>query len=237
LIINAEENIFVLDFKNFMGAAGTEVTTTVNTIALAVSEEAGAMDINQAQNRVIFYENTTKKLRVYNYLTSEFILEQDFSVPDNGEGEQVSVSSDGKYVVSSTEFEPGIKLLIKTTDPTPSSDGSNPSSPILNEDKFSEHRPSENSEYFSNPFSNISLRSLSIGTLIGAGVTGANSSACPNIGVALIKMFQLIEILGKFLFIPVVFKDLLLDGLNGINELGDVVTLPEDTFLGSVDEG
>jgi hypothetical protein len=43
--------------------------------------------------------------------------------------------------------------------------------------------------------------------------------------------------LGKFLFIPVVYRDLLLDGLNGIHDIGDVVTLPEDTFIGNVDEG
>lgn len=49
--------------------------------------------------------------------------------------------------------------------------------------------------------------------------------SCFNIGTGFIKFFQIIEILGKFLFLPVHFNEELRDVLYSINELGEVVQL------------
>lgn len=98
------------------------------------------------------------------------------------------------------------------------------------------HQPSKNAEYFSNPIMKYTLNTIVIGSFFGIGISSTAASSCPNFWVALVKTLQLIEILGKFLYIPVIYQGWLLDGLSGINDIGDAVTLPEDIFLDKVDE-
>ena len=54
---------------------------------------------------------------------------------------------------------------------------------------------------------------------------------CMNTGVALLKLFQVIEIFGLFYFIPMDFGDILDHYLKTMNELADLVSLNEDTFM------
>ena len=74
-----------------------------------------------------------------------------------------------------------------------------------------------------------------VGSLVVAGVVGYTSSilnvGCFNPGVGFIKFFQIIEILGRFLFIPVVFDPDLHDVLFGINELGEFVDFDHDILV------
>jgi hypothetical protein len=51
------------------------------------------------------------------------------------------------------------------------------------------------------------------------------SFGCLNIGTGFIKFFQVIEILGKFLFLPVTFNNTLRNVLFSINKLGEIVNL------------
>lgn len=50
-------------------------------------------------------------------------------------------------------------------------------------------------------------------------------------GVGFIKFFQIIEIMSKFLFTPIWYKDILLDVMYGLGQLGDLYELDSGTLL------
>ena len=52
-----------------------------------------------------------------------------------------------------------------------------------------------------------------------------------NLGSALIKMFQIIEILGKLLYLPIYFQGFLLNVLYSVEQLGSLVSLPSDLIF------
>ena len=52
-----------------------------------------------------------------------------------------------------------------------------------------------------------------------------------NFGSAMIKMFQIIEILGKLLYLPVYFQGLLLNVLYSVEQLSSLVSLPSDLIF------
>lgn len=81
----------------------------------------------------------------------------------------------------------------------------------------------------SNSYTKAVLISILITAFIGQGAT-AMRFYCLNIGTGFVKFFQIIEILGKFLFIPVSFNKELRDLLYSINNLGEVIELPP-TFI------
>lgn len=58
---------------------------------------------------------------------------------------------------------------------------------------------------------------------------GGNS--CLSATYGFIKMFQIIEIMGKLIYIPVYFRGQLNDILEGINQLGDPVDIPSNTLM------
>ena len=74
-----------------------------------------------------------------------------------------------------------------------------------------------------------------VGGALVVGVVGYTSSlmniGCFNPGVGFIKFFQIIETLGRLLFIPIVFNSDLHDVLYGINELGEFVNLDHDVII------
>lgn len=74
-----------------------------------------------------------------------------------------------------------------------------------------------------------------IGAVIIVGIIGNISTimnvGCFNPGVGFIKFFQIIEVFGRFLFIPVVFNQQLHDVLYGINELGEFVNFESDILV------
>jgi hypothetical protein len=71
--------------------------------------------------------------------------------------------------------------------------------------------------------------------MIGALGSGV-SVGCLNIGSAFLKLFMIIEVIGKFLYLPIWYKGALLDTLYSINVLGELVELNPDTFISQDDE-
>lgn len=65
------------------------------------------------------------------------------------------------------------------------------------------------------------------------GVGGACSVGFLNFGAAMIKMFQIIEIIGKFLYLPIWYKGLLLEVLFSVAQLGDLVEIGPDSIVSS----
>lgn len=55
--------------------------------------------------------------------------------------------------------------------------------------------------------------------------------ACSQIGFAFVKMFQIIEILAKLIYLPVKFSGKIQGMLEAIAELGDPIDIPEDIFM------
>jgi len=52
-----------------------------------------------------------------------------------------------------------------------------------------------------------------------------------NFGSAFIKLFQIIEILGKFLFLPIWYKGLLLDIIYSVAQIGELIELDADFII------
>jgi hypothetical protein len=71
-------------------------------------------------------------------------------------------------------------------------------------------------------------------TILVTGFIGRMSRAlkcqCLNFGVGFIKFFQIIEILSKFLLIPVIYQRDLAGLLNTINDLGEVYNMDPHFF-------
>jgi len=87
-------------------------------------------------------------------------------------------------------------------------------------------------EQFNSPeFATFNSTSLTKGYTTAAVVTGGVMLAgtfslmCFNLGVGLLKFFMVIEVAGKFLYIPVFFNGALLNGLIGLAKLRDVLEL------------
>lgn len=55
--------------------------------------------------------------------------------------------------------------------------------------------------------------------------------SCLNISTGFLKLFQIIELIGKFFFIPIFYRKTMNDFLYGINKLGDLINLDSLTFL------
>lgn len=68
-----------------------------------------------------------------------------------------------------------------------------------------------------------------------SGVSSVCSVAMMNLGSALIKMFQIIEVLGKLLYLPIYFQGILLQVLYAVEQLSSLVTLPPNLILKSQD--
>jgi hypothetical protein len=82
-----------------------------------------------------------------------------------------------------------------------------------------DHSPSERYKLFSNPLTNVTRNGLVLGSATSVTINTLISGGCPRVGIALIKAFQLIEILGVSLFMPIVWQDWLLDAFYGIYDL------------------
>lgn len=78
-----------------------------------------------------------------------------------------------------------------------------------------------------------SLGDVSKGTIIVVTLSMFGSiCCCLNLGVAFIKLFQVIEILGKLYFIPVKYGIFLQSILYDIKELGNVININEEFLTG-----
>lgn len=71
------------------------------------------------------------------------------------------------------------------------------------------------------------------GVTIAIGFSSVFSLAAMKLGAALIKMFQIIEILGRFLYFPIYFQGLLLNVLYSVDQLSSLVSLPSDLIFSS----
>lgn len=178
-------------------------------------------------------DKTNFKIKIYDFLDNSFYFEY---IVDSSYGElgTVSISGEDNYIAFTTNQKEEIKLLegdiVFNSDVTAIQNSSS------DENNLGIHEPSNNTEYFSNMITKYAYRILTLSSFIGVNLSGSTDNSYPNVGAALLKTFQLIEILGKFLYIPVIYKGILLDGLSGINDIGDAVTLPENVFLGKVNE-
>ncbi len=77
-------------------------------------------------------------------------------------------------------------------------------------------------------FYNNVTRSILLLMVIGALINALSSAlgiGCFNIGATLIKFFQIIEILGKFLLLPVIFHTNLHNLLFSLFSLADLINL------------
>ncbi len=84
--------------------------------------------------------------------------------------------------------------------------------------------PHEINSFIYNNFTKTSLLVLMIGSVISAVSTNLGFG-CFNVGATLIKFFQIIEILGKFLLLPVIFHKNLNDLLFSLFSLAELVNL------------
>jgi hypothetical protein len=184
VLIVDDSDVVVLDFNDYMVDGGGPNTATVNTFTLANSAEAETMTLVSSANQMFYFDSVNKKMNLVNFLDSSLIYEHDLSTPDHGELETVSASPDGHYTVFTSEFISGIKLFRNKFPPEPEV-----KTIPQEEERFGVHQPSENASYFSNPFTTISVQTAKYIGLLGVGITAANAQSCPNIGVALIKMF------------------------------------------------
>lgn len=71
--------------------------------------------------------------------------------------------------------------------------------------------------------------------MVALGVVGAASGFCSlgflNIGSALIKLFIIIELLGKFLHLPIWYKGTLLEILYTLSQFADLVNVNADALV------
>lgn len=262
LVILSSTKVTVLSYLDYMSSA-TVKTITHNVIDFSSSGNLVDMKGLHANNLFCILDQTNFKIQIYNFIDSAYYYEYEVN-SSYSDLSTVTISGDDNYIIFTTKQNEEIKLLksanvASSSAETPqdsdsdenSSEGENPqtsndtqypeSSDTTKEsgeteENLGEHQPSEKKDYFSNPVTKYAINTVVIGSFVGVGLSGAAANSCPNFGVALVKMLQLIEILGKFLYIPVIYKGLLLDGLSGINDIGDAVTLPENIFLDKVDE-
>lgn len=83
--------------------------------------------------------------------------------------------------------------------------------------------------------SRVLMISIAIIAVIGS-VGGGCSLGFLNIGGAMMKLFMIIEVIGKFLYLPIWYKGLLLETLYSISILGDLVELNPDTFVSTSED-
>lgn len=96
-----------------------------------------------------------------------------------------------------------------------------------------DHMPSGRVEDLKKYYLNVTFTSVYGASAVGMAASGATVGFCPNWGSPFLKLIQLIEIYGKFLFMPIVFKDWLLDGLWTFDNLSEFIELKEDSILKS----
>ena len=74
-----------------------------------------------------------------------------------------------------------------------------------------------------------SISKVSIGAAVGLAIFGTACSL--NFGPAFMKIFQIIEVLGKFYFLPVYFSPVMDYFLQNIHDLSDLIVLRKDFFI------
>lgn len=216
-----------------------DLTTEYNSFDLTSSLRILVdMKILHSKNVFCLLDQANYKVLMFNYLNNTSYFEQDID-DDYGTLQTLSISGDDNFIAITSTSKKEIKLL-KSSLKTSTIESSDSSKPIDSSETETEsetinslgiHAPSGNVDYFSNPITTYAVQIAVIGSYLGFTMSAASASNCPNFGVALIKMIQLVEILGKFLYIPVIYQGWLLDGLSGINDIGDAVALPEDIFI------
>lgn len=86
-------------------------------------------------------------------------------------------------------------------------------------------------------FSKSSTSKVIMVSLAAIGIVGSAGGACSlgfmNIGSAIIKLFIIIELIGKFLHLPIWYKGALLETLYTLSQFSDLVQLKPETFVKS----
>lgn len=121
-------------------------------------------------------------------------------------------------------------VVFKTEEPEPSLNENNE----VEESKQLEGNYQKENQ-LKNIFENRASKIIAVvgrGAALGASFFGGGSTnSCGSSSYSFIKMFQIIEILGKLIYIPVYFSGELNDILEGVNKLADPIEIPPDLIM------
>lgn len=77
---------------------------------------------------------------------------------------------------------------------------------------------------------------VTTGVGVIAGFSGAFSVGCMNISAAFIKLFQVIEIMSKFIYLPVWYKGLVLEVFYAFSQIGELINANPEYLAKTEDE-